>query len=159
MRPIGSLVLRTENPRVHTLEQIEQLSASMRRWGWTMPVLVDEESRVIAGHGRLRAARLMGFTEAPVVVCRGWSEDEKRAYVIADNQLASNSEWDAKKLRVELRALVASDFDVQLIGISDDDLQKLVLDPAEQPAGEPTDVHMKRCPTCGGLRRQTPEKS
>lgn len=131
----------------------------MKRWGWTIPVLIDEEGVILAGHGRVRAARLMGFTEAPVVVARGWTEEEKRAYVIADNQLASNSEWDAKLLRAELRSLVASDFDMALIGITDEDLQRMVIEKPEAAAPEPEDVHMKRCPTCGSLRRKKENES
>lgn len=128
----------------------------MKRFGWTIPVLIDEEGGILAGHGRVRAARLMGFTEAPVVIARGWSEEEKRAYVIADNQLAANSEWDTKLLRGELRSLVAADFDMTLIGISDEDLSKLVIDPKAPPEGEGTeDVHMIRCTACGSLRRKT----
>lgn len=156
IRPIGMLKLRETNPNKHSLEQIEQISASMKRFGWTIPVLVDENDEVLAGHGRVRAARLMGYTEAPVVIAKGWSEDEKRAYVIADNQLARNSEWDTKLLRGELRALVANEFDMKLIGISDEDLQKMAFDPEPKTAAEaePEDVHMKRCPTCGSLKRK-----
>lgn len=153
--PIKDLQLRESNPRGHSLEQIEQISASMRRWGWTMPVLVDEKSVIIAGHGRVRAARLMGYTEAPVVVAKNWSEDEKRAYVIADNQIASNSEWDSKRLKAEIRALTAAEFDLDLVGFSDDELNKLVIDaPAAPAAPGPTEVIMDRCPTCGSLKRK-----
>lgn len=153
--PLPKLQLRANNPRSHSLDQIEQISASMKRWGWTIPVLIDEAGVILAGHGRVRAARLMGYTEAPVVIARGWTEDEKRAYVIADNQLANNSEWDAKLLRAELRSLVAADFEMSLIGITDEDLQKMVIDPPEKTtAPEPEDVHMKRCPACGSLRRK-----
>jgi ParB-like chromosome segregation protein Spo0J len=154
--PISKLQLRSTNPRSHSLEQIEQICASMKRFGWTIPVLIDEEGVILAGHGRVRAARLMGFAEAPVVIARGWSEDEKRAYVIADNQLAANSEWDPKQLRGELRALVASEFDMTLIGISDEDLSKLVIDPKAKEDEEGTeDVEMTRCKACGSLRRKT----
>jgi ParB-like chromosome segregation protein Spo0J len=154
--PIGKLLLRETNPRMHSLEQIEQISASMRRFGWTMPVLVDEEGVILAGHGRVRAARLMGFNEAPVVIAKAWSDEEKKAYVIADNQLAENSEWDPKRLRSEIRSLVAADFDVKLIGIGDDDLQRLMIDSQAMgaaPQKQPEDVHMKRCPSCGRLNQ------
>jgi ParB-like chromosome segregation protein Spo0J len=157
MRPIASLTLRETNPRAHSLEQIEQISASMRRFGWTMPVLIDESGVILAGHGRVRAARLMGKTEAPCVIARGWTEEEKQAYVITDNQLAANSEWDRKRLGGELRKLVAADFDMTLIGFGDDELSALVIDTKKPGAedAEPEDVHMKRCPTCGSLRRAT----
>lgn len=156
LRPIATLKLRDGNPNKHSLEQIEQISASMQRFGWTIPLLVDEEGLVIAGHGRLRAARLMGYTQAPVVVARGWSDDEKRAYVIADNQLTRNSEWDRSLLRLEVRELAANGFDLTLTALSTDDLQKLSLESSRPETSiEPEDVHMKRCPTCGSLRRKT----
>lgn len=157
MRDIATLTLRESNPRSHSLEQIEQISASMRRFGWTMPILIDENGVILAGHGRVRAARLMGRTEAPCVVAREWTEEEKQAYVITDNQLAANSEWNKKQLGTELRKLVAADFDMSLIGFGDEELSQLVLDP-KKPAAEleePEDVHMKRCPVCGSLRRST----
>lgn len=155
IRPIQQLKLRDENPRSHSLEQIEQIAESIKRWGWTMPVLVDENDLIIAGHGRVRAARLMGFTEAPVVVAKGWSEEEKRAYVIADNQIAQNSDWDPKRLRAELRALVAADFNLELVGFTDQELSKLTIDAPAAPAStEPTELTMVRCQTCGHLSRK-----
>src|SRR5215831_3454141 len=79
-----------QNPRLHSDEQIEQIAASMRRFGVTAPVLVDEDGWLIYGHGRYRAAQKLGYAELPVAVARGWSEEEKRAYRIVDNQLALN---------------------------------------------------------------------
>lgn len=154
-RELAKIRMRPGNPNMHSLEQVEQIAASMDRFGWTIPMLVDESDELIAGEGRFRAARLKGWQEGPVMVARGWSEEDKRAYVIIDNNLARNSEWDDKKLRVELRTLVAAEFDMKLIGFSDEELQKLVLDPPKAAAVEPEDVHMKRCPTCGSLRRKT----
>lgn len=153
MRDISALKLRSSNPNVHTLEQIEQICASMRKFGWTMPILIDEEDFVLAGEGRVRGGRLLGYTKAPCTIARGWSDAEKSAYVIADNQLTRNSEWDRKRLRSEVRGLVAAAFDVQLIGLDAKDLEKLVIDPSSEPS-EPTEVTMQRCPTCGGLRRK-----
>lgn len=160
MRKISDLRLRDENPRSHTLDQIEQISDSIKRWGWTIPVLIDESGLIIAGHGRVRAARLMGYTEAPCVVARGWTEDEKRAYVIADNQIAQNSEWDQKRLRTELRALVAADFDLPLIGFTDGELTKLMVDPsAIGRSSAPEEVTMYRCPACGKLNRKLADET
>ncbi|SPA17231.1 hypothetical protein CBM2631_A90307 [Cupriavidus taiwanensis] len=91
----------------------------MREWGWTMPILIDEQDNVIAGHGRLLAATRLGFDEAPVMVARGWSEAQKRAYMLADNKLALNASWDDALLTVELGDLKGLGFDLDLIGFSD----------------------------------------
>lgn len=158
IRKISELKLRDTNPRTHSLEQIEQISASMKKFGWTIPILVDENDVILAGHGRVRAARLMGYTEAPVVIARGWSEEDKRAYVITDNQLAANSEWDTKRLRSELRALTAADFNMELVGFTDEELSKLVLDTdAEKKLAEPDEYTVVKCPHCGRTSRKNGE--
>jgi ParB-like chromosome segregation protein Spo0J len=83
-----------KNSRTHSEAQVAQLAASMQEWGWTNPVLADEAGGVICGHARILAARQLGYAEVPVMVARGWSDAQKRAYVIADNQLALNAGWD-----------------------------------------------------------------
>ena len=93
----------------------------MKEWGWTNPVLVDETGMIIAGHGRVMAARKLGFDDVPVMVAEGWSEAQKRAYVLADNQLALNAGWDSDMLRNELSDLQNAEFDLDLIGFSDID--------------------------------------
>lgn len=98
-----------------------QIAASMKEWGWTNPVLVDETGMIIAGHGRVMAARKLGFDDVPVMVAEGWSEAQKRAYVLADNQLALNAGWDSDMLRNELSDLQNAEFDLDLIGFSDID--------------------------------------
>src|SRR5215212_10796380 len=103
--PIAALVFYARNARTHSEAQVAQLAASIREWGWTTPVLVDEAGGLIAGHGRVMAARQLGIAEVPVVVARGWSEAQKRAYVLADNKLALNAGWDEELLRVELADL------------------------------------------------------
>ncbi len=128
-----------------------------RRFGWAMPILVDENDQLIAGHGRLRAARLMGWTEAPVVVARGWSADDKRAYQITDNAIAAESDWDPKLLRSEIGKLAASNFDVSILGFSTADLAKFMLDPTSKPVGEAKEITMIECPTCGRASRKREE--
>ena len=91
MRAIAGLVPYARNSRTHSPEQVDQIAASMREWGWTNPILVDEKDTIIAGHGRVLAAQKLGLTDAPVMVARGWSDAQKRAYVIADNKLALNA--------------------------------------------------------------------
>jgi ParB/Sulfiredoxin domain len=93
-RPIGVLRPYERNARKHPPEQIAQIAASIREWGWTMPVLIDERDLIIAGHGRVKAAKLIGIDTVLVIVARGWTEVQRRAYAIADNRLTENSEWD-----------------------------------------------------------------
>src|SRR5580704_14720798 len=93
------------NARVHSEADLDKLAASIRKWGWTMPALVDEEGVLLAGHLRVGAAAKLRLPEVPVIVARGWSEEEKQAYRVADNQLAARASWDFELLRSELRAL------------------------------------------------------
>ena len=116
------------NPRTHSPEQIGQIAASLREFGWTFPLLVDEAGEIIAGHGRLAAARLLDFTDAPVIVARGWTDAQKRAYRIADNKLALNAGWDAALLSEELALLGGEGFAIDLLGFSDADMARLVDD-------------------------------
>ena len=119
-RAIDALKPYENNARTHSPEQIEQIAASIREWGWTQPVLVDEDDGVIAGHGRLEAARILGVPEVPVIVASDWSEAQKRAYVLADNQLAMNAGWDESLLRVEIDGLGDMGFETDLLGFSAD---------------------------------------
>ena len=100
--PLERLVPYAKNSRTHSDAQVAQIAASIREWGWTTPILVDEAGGIIAGHGRLQAARRLQMAEVPVVVASGWSEAQKRAYVIADNKLALNAGWDNELLALEL---------------------------------------------------------
>ena len=120
-RSIASLVPYARNARMHSAEQIDQIAASIREWGWTVPVLVDEADDIIAGHGRVLAAHKLAIAEVPVMVAAGWSEAQKRAYVLADNKLALNAGWDNDLLKIELGDLQAFDFDLGLIGFSADE--------------------------------------
>lgn len=104
------------NPMQHSPEQVTQLAASMKRFGVTTPILVDEDGIIIYGHGRVLAAKQLGFDVLPVAVAEGWTEDEKKAYRIADNQLARISEWDLPMLSAEIKTLQLADFDLPLLG-------------------------------------------
>jgi len=129
---LDKLTPYARNSRTHSDEQVAQLAASIREWGWTTPVLVDEDGGIIAGHGRVLAARQLGMAEVPVVVARGWSDAKRRAYVIADNKLALNAGWDAEMLSLELGELGELGFDLDLTGFSDEELDGLT--PTEEPA-------------------------
>ena len=140
--PIEKLVPYAKNSRTHSDDQVAQIAASIREWGWTTPILVDEAGSIIAGHGRLQAARRLQMAEVPVVVASGWSEAQKRAYVIADNKLALNAGWDNELLSLELGELGELGFDVELTGFSDEEINALMpvavteglTDPDEAPA-------------------------
>ncbi|TMK38026.1 MAG: DNA methylase, partial [Alphaproteobacteria bacterium] len=103
-----------------------KIAASILKCGWTMPLLVDENGELISGHARLRAATILELKSIPVIVARGWSEDEKRAYRVADNQLAARATWDSDLLRDELQALEFADFDLGLIGFEPDQLETIL---------------------------------
>ncbi|MFQ3895480.1 site-specific DNA-methyltransferase [Sphingobium sp. R-7] len=133
--PLARLVPFARNARTHSAAQIDQIAASMREWGWTNPILVDEAGTIIAGHGRVEAARKLGLLEAPVMIAAGWSEGKKRAYVIADNKLALNAGWDEALLAAELSDLNALAFDLDLIGFDATDLDRL-LGTADDDEGE-----------------------
>jgi DNA modification methylase len=126
--PLERLVPFARNARTHSVAQVDQIAASMREWGWTNPVLVDEAGTIIAGHGRVEAARKLGLTEAPVMIAAGWSEGKKRAYVIADNKLALNAGWDLDLLKVELGDLKLEGFDLGLTGFGELELSELLVD-------------------------------
>lgn len=138
-RSIDGLIPYARNSRTHSDKQIAQIAGSMREWGWTNPVLVDEDGGIIAGHGRVLAARQLGLAEVPCMVADGWTEEQKRAYVIADNKLAENAGWDFDALKVELGELKDCDFDLGLIGFDDSELAGLLektegnTDPDETP--------------------------
>jgi DNA modification methylase len=123
---LEKLVPYARNPRTHSDAQVAQIAASIAEFGFNNPILVDTKAGIIAGHGRLLAARKLGLTEVPVIVLDHLSEAQKRAYIIADNQLALNAGWDDDLLRSELAALQEEDFNVGLIGFDDDELARLL---------------------------------
>lgn len=118
-RSVAELIPYDRNPKIHPDSQIEQLANSIREWGWTMPILVDEEGQIIAGHGRLYAAQQLGLEDVPCMVAEGWSEEKKKAYVIADNKLAEKGSWDNALLYAELKDINDS-FDLSVMGMDED---------------------------------------
>src|ERR1035438_1919041 len=124
--PIEKLVLYARNPRTHSDAQVAQIAASIAEFGFNNPILVDTKDGIIAGHGRLLAARKLQLSEVPVIVLDHRSEAQKRAYIIADNQLALNAGWDDDLLRAELAALQEEDFNVRIIGFEDEELARLL---------------------------------
>ena len=118
---VQRLVPYAKNARTHSAAQVDQIAASIREWGWTNPVLVDEVGTIIAGHGRVLAARKLRIVDVPVMVAAGWTEVQKRAYTIADNKLTLNGGWDEELLGLELEELEVLGFDLDLIGFSEDE--------------------------------------
>lgn len=155
-RPIDSLIPYARNSRTHSDEQVAQIAASMREWGWTNPILIDEDGGIIAGHGRVLAARKLGLTDAPCMVAKGWSEAQRRAYVIADNKLALNAGWDSELLRLEIHALDDVGFDLANLGFEGSELDLLMFDANFQPGSEDDQGKLDElapkmvcCPECG----------
>jgi DNA modification methylase len=132
--PVERLVPYARNARTHSAEQVAQIAASIAEFGFVNPILVDSRDGIVAGHGRLLAARKLGLTEVPVIVLDHLSETQRRAYVLADNRLALNAGWDDEVLAAELAALETDGFDLGLIGFSEHELADLIADPAEAPA-------------------------
>ena len=117
---IDTLIPYTNNPRTHSASQLDRLVQSLKEFGFTNPILVGDDMQVVAGHGRLIAAQAMNMTTVPVIKLSHLSEDQKRAYVIADNQLALNSGWDDDLLQAELKALGDVGFDLTVLGWGDE---------------------------------------
>lgn len=154
--PISALVPYARNSRTHSDEQLAQIAASMREFGFTNPVLIDEQGGIVAGHGRVMAAQRLGMAHVPCLRLAGLTEAQRRAYVIADNQIALNAGWDDAMLRLELADLQAADFNLDLLGFDANRLDELLADevsetegltdadavpePPEQPATRPGDV-------------------
>ena len=124
--PIEKLVPYAKNSRTHSEEQVAQIAASIKEWGFTTAVLVDESGSIIAGHGRVMAARKLGLASLPVMVAAGWTDAQKRAYVIADNKLAINAGWDNDLLALELGELGDLGFDLELTGFTDEEIKALM---------------------------------
>jgi len=115
---IGNLIKYAKNSRTHSPKQVEQIAKSITEFGFTNPIIVDDKNMVIAGHGRILAAEKLGIWDLPCVIVTGWSEAQKKAYVIADNKLALNAGWDEEMLSQELKELNADGYDIDLTGFS-----------------------------------------
>ena len=123
---VSKLIPYAKNSRTHDDAQVAQIAASIKEFGWTNPILVDGDKGVIAGHGRLLAARKLGYDKVPIIELKHMTEAQKRAYVIADNKLALNAGWDNNFLALELQDLKDQDFDLTLLGFDDKELDALL---------------------------------
>ena len=156
--PIERLIPYARNSRTHSDAQIAQVAASIREFGFTNPVLIDGEDGIIAGHGRVLAARKLGLVEVPCIRLAHLSETQKRAYIIADNKLALNAGWDEEMLGLELAELREEDFDLDVLGFDNFAIEQFLNPPerndeAPESSGGEIDVDGMQmecaCPKCG----------
>jgi DNA modification methylase len=129
------LLSYAKNSRTHSEAQIDQIAASIKEFGFTNPILIDAENQIIAGHGRVTAARKLKLSEVPCIRLGYLTESQKRAYVIADNKLALNAGWDDELLALEIQDLKDEDFDISLLGFDDDELSKIMETLVEEVEG------------------------
>jgi ParB-like nuclease domain len=137
--PVGSLKPSKRNARKHSEKQIQQIAKSIARFGFTNPVLIDDDGQIIAGHGRIEAAKLLKLQKVPVLRLSHLSAVEKKAYVIADNRLAEQAGWDREILALELQELTELDFEVELTGFDIGDIDIVLNDALHQPSSGPQD--------------------
>jgi len=124
--PLENLIPYVRNARTHSDEQVAQIAASIREFGFTNPVLIDGEGNIIAGHGRVLAARKLGMQKVPCIRLDHLTETQRRAYTIADNKLTLNAEWDEELLALELKELVDLEYDIELTGFDDGEINRLL---------------------------------
>ena len=158
--PLTELAPAERNARTHSKEQIAQLVASISAFGWTNPILIDEDRTIIAGHGRLEAAKAAGLSDVPTITLTGLSAAQKRALAIADNKLALNAGWDDEMLRVELSDLGLEGFDLCLIGFSKMELDQILapdIDPRDEWQGMPEFEHGQKATRSIVVHFKTPE--
>ena len=155
-KKVTELIPYVNNSRTHSDTQVAQIAASIKEFGWTNPILVDGTNGIIAGHGRLLAARKLGFKEVPTIELADLTEIQRKAYVIADNRLALNAEWDNQLLTLELNELLADGFAMDILGFDSEEISKLLDEPDFQPATEEEqgkldelDPKWIACPHCG----------
>ena len=141
--PVETLRPYPRNARTHSKKQIRQIADSILKFGFCNPVLIDDQGQIIAGHGRVAAAKLLGMRHVPTVRLSHLSEAEKRAYILADNRLAEKAGWDREILAIELQALVDLNFDVQLTGFEPAEVDLAIeehQEATEEPAGPEDEI-------------------
>lgn len=150
-----------DNPRVHTGEQVDMIARSIREFGWVIPLLVTEDGEIVAGHGRFYAARQLGETHVPVMVCRGWTEEQVRAYRVLDNRLTELSDWNKDALAGYVDVVTGAGFDWSDLGLPDvGTVDDLVPPPDDEEVEAPRfdelgeewgrdGQRMVTCPNCG----------
>ena len=150
---IAKLIPYINNARTHSPEQIKQIQASIREFGFTNPVLIDDKFNIIAGHGRVIAAKNEGLEKVPCIFIEHLTEAQKKAYILADNKLAENAGWDMEILKIELEELQDLNFDIDLTGFSGEELADILEKPDSLDLDEQSDKDSSgtlcHCPKCG----------
>ena len=134
--PVAMLIPYANNARTHDENQVKQIASSIKEFGFNNPVLIDEENSIIAGHGRVQAAQLLGLYEIPTITLPHLSETQKKAYILADNRMALNAGWDIELLKLEILDLDDKDFDLALTGFDDDELTEFIKEEIEPQSDE-----------------------
>src|ERR1700722_9451068 len=137
--PVDQLTPYPGNARKHSRKQIREVANSIERFGFTNPVLIDDSGQIIAGHGRVEAAKLLGMESVPTLRLSHLSAADKRAYIIADNRVAEKAGWDRELLSIELQALIDIDFDIELTGFETSAVD-IILEDAEEAKGKPVGI-------------------
>ncbi|UAN43851.1 ParB N-terminal domain-containing protein [Serratia sp. JSRIV001] len=154
-KSLNSMMVYAKNARTHSTEQVEKIIGSIKKYGWTNPILLDESGQVIAGHGRLLAAEKIGFDPVPTITLLGLTDAEKKAYRLADNKLPLDAGWDNDLLTMELGDLLAEGFDLTLTGFSAEEIDNMLnvdFSPGDEGAqGKLDQLEKKLCPHCGGV--------
>lgn len=152
---VAALLPYVANSRTHSDAQVAQIAASIKEFGWTNPILIDGENTIIAGHGRLLAARKLNMDDVPVIRLDHLTKAQQRALVIADNKLALNADWDMELLEAELQALDDEKFNLALLGFDETELGNIMLEVSFEPGTEDDqgkldqlDPKMVICPKC-----------
>lgn len=151
-KPTDHLIPYVNNARTHDESQITQIASSIQEFGFTNPVLIDKENTIIAGHGRLEAAKKLGMKEVPTICLDYLTEAQKKAYILADNRLAENAGWDMDLVSVDLNELLDMDFDIDLTGFDKTDILTADFEPVDidqQGKLDQLDPLYVICPSCG----------
>ena len=155
IQKVSDLIPYVNNSRTHSDEQVNQVASSIKEFGFTSPVLIDEKGGIIAGHGRVMAAKKLNLEEVPCITLEGLTEAQRKAYIIADNQLPLNAGWDLDKLKLEIDTLTELDFDIDLLGFDDSFLDAIAFDEdfdagTEEEQGQLDELDPKYvdCPHC-----------
>lgn len=152
---IDKLIPYARNSRTHSDEQVAQIAASIKEFGFTNPILIDKEGGIIAGHGRVSAARKLSLATIPCIRLGHLTETQRKAYIIADNKLALNAGWDNELLTLELDELLADGFAIEILGFNPAEIQNIADQPDFEPESstkeiDPDDYLMgHQCPKCG----------
>lgn len=146
---VSDLIPYARNSRTHSDEQVLQIAASIKEFGFTNPILTDGENGIIAGHGRVLAAMKLSINEVPCIELSGMTDTQKRAYIIADNKLALNAGWDQEILNMEIADLKLADFDIKLTGFDDEDFNSDFASGSIDDQPRLDNISLVMCPECG----------